>query len=121
MGWGHGRNNYGEEVGYLVPAICAKKGCGKQIDKGLAYCCGGLDSAAFGGNEGCGRYFCEDHLYYVHGARHCLCEKCASEFPEVCVDCGKKLSEEELKAWEADDCFEDPRCDACYAKKEVAY
>lgn len=45
-------------VGYGVPAICDFPTCAAPIDRGLAYVCGG---EPFGGQHGCGLYFCDDH------------------------------------------------------------
>ena len=42
--------------GYGVPSICEEPSCNKEINRGLAYACGNL-------YDGCGRFFCEDHLY----------------------------------------------------------
>jgi hypothetical protein len=44
-----------------VPAICDFPDCGAAIDRGLAYVCG---DAPFGGEYGCGLYFCMEHLDY---------------------------------------------------------
>jgi hypothetical protein len=54
MGWGHGELD-GREVGYAVTAECDNATCTSKIDRGLGYRCGGT-------LEGCGRYFCGDHL-----------------------------------------------------------
>lgn len=57
MGWAYGEVN-GREVGYSVEATCDKEGCEAKIDRGLAYCCGGMH----GGDEySCGGYFCSAH------------------------------------------------------------
>jgi hypothetical protein len=76
MGWGSGTNATGREVGYLVFATCDEDGCGKQIDRGLAYCCGGMHD---GGEEGCGRYFCESHLFFGQKFNSQLCDRCSTE------------------------------------------
>lgn len=61
MGWAHcGTDGLGREVGYGVPAECDHPGCGAAIDRGLAYCCGGMH---FDTGNGCARYFCGEHLY----------------------------------------------------------
>lgn len=63
MGWGDcGTDSKGRPIGYLFPAICDEPGCGKAIDRGLAYACGGMH----GENDGwdCEGYFCPDHLTY---------------------------------------------------------
>ena len=60
MGWSIGwDSSWQRDVGYGVPAICDHPGCGAAIDRGLGYVCGG---DPFGGEQGCGLYFCELHL-----------------------------------------------------------
>lgn len=57
MGWSHcGTDDEGREIGYGIEAECDSEDCTKQIDRGLAYVCGTMH----GGENGCGRYFCED-------------------------------------------------------------
>jgi hypothetical protein len=57
----------GEErpAGYYVAATCDKRGCESEIDRGLGFCCGDPEDA------GCGRYFCQHHLYLVGPNRGC--------------------------------------------------
>lgn len=73
MGWSYGINEQGREVGYAVEAECDTASCNAQIDRGLAYVCGGMHD---GGEFGCGRYFCPDHLFLsqhpVFVCRDCL-------------------------------------------------
>lgn len=72
MGWsGPMPNAEGRMVGYAVEATCDAEGCNEQIDRGLAYCCGGMHD---GGEHGCGGYFCAEHLY--PGAPETLCGPC---------------------------------------------
>jgi hypothetical protein len=60
MGWAIGFDpNWKRDIGYGVPAICDHPGCGKEIDRGLGYVCGG---DVYGGEHGCGLFFCGDHL-----------------------------------------------------------
>jgi len=62
MGWAVGEDTrFGMErdIGYGVPAICDHPGCGKPIDRGLGYVCGG---DVYGGDDGCGLFFCGEHL-----------------------------------------------------------
>lgn len=50
------------DAGYDVPDICHQDGCSTVIDRGLDFLCGERP----GDNEpghGCGRYFCNAHLY----------------------------------------------------------
>lgn len=62
MGWSVGfDSNWNRDIGYGVPAYCDYPGCTKEIDRGLSYVCGG---EPYGGEKGCGLYFCEDHLYF---------------------------------------------------------
>jgi hypothetical protein len=68
MGWSIGESD-GRDVGYGVPAYCDHPGCGKEIDRGLGYICGGEPA---GGDHGCGLFFCGDHL----AGSHCQCERC---------------------------------------------
>jgi hypothetical protein len=71
MGWAFGTGKHPRtfkkrRIGYGVSAKCDEPRCGKKIDRGLAYLCGGLY-----GNDGigCGGYFCGDHLFYVYRER----------------------------------------------------
>lgn len=63
MGWGHGYDRHGREVGYAVAAQCDQSDCTVAIDRGLGYCCGGMHDAGF--EVGCGGYFCGEHLVYT--------------------------------------------------------
>jgi hypothetical protein len=47
------------DIGYGVPAVCDAPDCSERIDRGLGYVCGGQP---FGGDDGCGLYFCSNHL-----------------------------------------------------------
>lgn len=67
MGWSLGwDSNWTRDIGYGVPAWCDHPGCNEKIDRGLSYVCG---DAPYGGEDGCGLYFCGAH----HGQ---LCERC---------------------------------------------
>ena len=86
MGWAYGTNNQGREIGYGVEATCDDGGCEAKIDRGVSYVCGGEHD---GGEKGCGRYFCGDHLsyglvgrgiYQPYGAQ--LCDECAASYDE---------------------------------------
>ena len=62
MGWSKGYdNNWKREIGYGVEAVCDHPKCNKKIDRGLSYVCGGQP---YGGEHGCGLYFCSEHLSY---------------------------------------------------------
>ncbi len=77
MGWQVGYDsNWGRDVGYGVPAVCDQPSCGEAIDRGLAYVCGG---EPYGGEEGCGLYFCGEHM--LLGGPRQQCERCAEGEP----------------------------------------
>lgn len=60
MGWSIGfDSDWKRDIGYGVPAHCDYPGCRRVIDRGLSYVCGG---EPYGGEHGCGLYFCEKHL-----------------------------------------------------------
>lgn len=74
MGWSVGYDsNWNRDIGYGVPSICDLPGCGKEIDRGLSYVCGG---DAYGGEDGCGLFFCESHL-----DSSSLCPRCEESKP----------------------------------------
>ena len=62
MGWSMGfDSDWNRDIGYEVPAICDSPKCNKRIDRGLSYVCSGQP---YGGETGCGLYFCSEHLYF---------------------------------------------------------
>jgi hypothetical protein len=74
MGWEIGYDNdWKRDIGYGVPAFCDHPDCQEVIDRGLSYVCGG---EPYGGERGCGLYFCEKHRLY-HDRLPCLCERCS--------------------------------------------
>lgn len=77
MGWAVGEFK-GRDIGYGVPAICDHPGCGTEIDRGLAYVCGG---EPYGGEDGCGLFFCDEHLGYTEDVAAQRCERCCKGEP----------------------------------------
>jgi hypothetical protein len=75
MGWEIGYDStWKRDIGYGVPAICDQPGCNEKIDRGLAFVCGG---EPYGGDHGCGLFFCSKHRR-VHTFRdRCVKEVCA--------------------------------------------
>lgn len=72
MGWSVGYDsNWGRDIGYGVPATCDHPDCNEKIDRGLAYVCGG---EPWGGDEGCGLFFCSAHMGF--GERRQVCQRC---------------------------------------------
>jgi len=76
MGWSVGYDeNWKRDIGYGVPATCDYPECGAEIDRGLSFVCG---SEPYGGEHGCGLYFCEKHLSYGSDRKPVqLCCRCA--------------------------------------------
>lgn len=73
MGWSLGYDsNWQRDIGYGVVAFCDHPRCNAVIDRGLAYVCGG---EPYGGEKGCGLYFCTEHLRGFYESQRC--PKCA--------------------------------------------
>lgn len=71
MGWSIGYDEHWKRwIGYGVPAWCDHPKCNERIDRGLAHVCS--DQQPYGGERGCGLYFCSDHQD-IDGR----CPKCA--------------------------------------------
>ncbi len=68
--------NWKRWVGYGVPAICDYPKCSAGIDRGLGYVCG---QDVYGGERGCGLFFCRDHLR--HDGRTSVCTRCLYRKP----------------------------------------
>lgn len=63
-------------IGYGVPAQCDHPECTENIDRGMAYACGGEWGAA------CGLFFCYPHRdHYDDNATDYVCERCANDQP----------------------------------------
>jgi hypothetical protein len=84
MGWQVGFDStWNRDIGYGVPAICDRPECGAEINRGLTFVCGG---EPYGGEAGCGLYFCDGHLSFVYDSSDesvspQLCERCVAEEP----------------------------------------
>jgi hypothetical protein len=105
MGWSVGYDsNWKRDVGYGVPATCDHPSCNAEIDRGLSYVCGG---DPFGGEHGCGLYFCTDHLVYAGDARDNvqLCPACRygkkryTPKPDTAEWINWKLTDESWQQW----------------------
>lgn len=101
MGWSIGfDSNWNRDIGYGVPATCDHPGCNEKIDRGLAHVCGG---EPYGGEDGCGLYFCGQHLF---GARN-RCEACCDRRepfdakPDHPEWINWKLNDESWEEWRA--------------------
>lgn len=101
MGWSIGYDRrWSRDIGYGVPAYCDHPKCHAEIDRGLGYVCG---AEPFGGDDGCGLYFCE-----AHGGGH-LCPRCEASKPpykRIKPDhpdwIQHKLTDESWAAWRAE-------------------
>ena len=70
MSWALGFDpTWKRDIGYGVTAYCDHPDCNAKIDRGLSYVCGG---EPYGGDSGCGLYFCGKHLHGVPG----FCIRC---------------------------------------------
>jgi hypothetical protein len=79
MGWSIGYDSkWQRDIGYGVPGVCDDPACAEKIDRGLSYVCGG---EPYGGDEGCGLYFCSAHLYYTDGFEEEVCDRCVEGKP----------------------------------------
>lgn len=75
MGWAVGFDTkWNRDIGYGIPALCDHPGCNEKIDRGLSYVCG---SEPYGGEHGCGLYFCSKHLWYREPrSADCVVQNC---------------------------------------------
>lgn len=75
MGWSIGYDRKRKRfIGYGVPALCDFPECNTEIDRGLAYVC--CDEEPFGGEAGCGLFFCGPHTVPSLIHRH-ICVQCS--------------------------------------------
>ena len=77
MSWEVGFDErWNRDVGYGVPSVCDHPDCDEEIDRGLAYVCGG---EPYGGDHGCGLFFCEEHRAFASDRDASLCDRCAND------------------------------------------
>lgn len=105
MGWSIGYDtHWNRDIGYGVPATCDYPGCGKHIDRGLDFVCG---DEPYGGDDGCGLYFCEAHRMHERKGRFGFCTRCANyrpsfkPTPDVPEWITHKLTDESWANWRA--------------------
>ena len=108
MGWQVGYDdNWQRDIGYGVPSICDHPDCNVEIDRGLSHVCG---SDPYGGEYGCGLYFCSEHLSCHDRSDQLvkLCQQCgdmAKPFkpkPDTAEWTNHKASDPSWAAWRAD-------------------
>jgi len=103
MGWSLGfDSSWQRDIGYGVPAVCDHPDCNEEIDRGLSFVCGG---EPYGGDRGCGLYFCSAHLY-LHAKLPQLCCRCSPRIknpftakPDVVEWINHKLTDESWSDW----------------------
>jgi hypothetical protein len=104
MGWSIGYDEaWKRDIGYGVPATCDHPGCNEEIHRGLSYVCGG---EPYGGDRGCGLYFCAEHLHYAERIGGQFCERCHPRIknsfdakPDVRQWIEHKLTDESWQRW----------------------
>lgn len=106
MGWSIGYDETWErDIGYGVPAVCDHPGCTEAINRGLGYVCGG---EPYGGDHGCGLFFCEKHRQYHDfrdGCSQSVCSRCdrhKTPFkakPDTAEWINWKLTDESWEEW----------------------
>lgn len=70
MGWAIGYDSaWKRDIGYGVPAMCDHPDCDQVIDRGLSYVC--CDTQLYGGDNGCGLYFCSQHTNGIGQCARC--------------------------------------------------
>ena len=109
MGWSIAFDgNWNRDIGYGVPAICDHPGCGKDIDRGLGYVCGDQPR---GGSQGCGLFFCGDHMGYrnargygpVQNCKRCMTYRPPFKpTPDTAEWIEHKLTDESWAEWRAE-------------------
>ena len=96
MGWSRGYDlNWKRDIGYGVPSVCDSPKCNQLIDRGLAYVCGGQP---YGGESGCGLFFCSKHLYFHIHKGTFTCSRCVNYKPPY----KPKPDVEEWITWKAE-------------------
>lgn len=98
MSWAIGYDvNWQRDIGYGVPSRCDHPDCEQIIDRGLGYVCG---SDPYGGERGCGLFFCGNHLL-----ASCICQRCKRSKvpfdpkPDLRAWMLHKLFDESWKRW----------------------
>jgi hypothetical protein len=106
MSWSIGYDEtWKRDVGYGVPAICDEPGCSAGIDRGLSYVCGG---EPYGGEHGCGLFFCNAHLLMFSALPVQACRRCvAAQLPyQAKADTHEwlrfKLTDESWSEWRSE-------------------
>lgn len=103
MGWSVGWDStWNRDIGYGVPALCDHPKCTARIDRGLAYVCCGQEP--YGGDKGCGLFFCYEHQRYDGKCPRCVKSKPAYRNikPDVREWIEHKLNDPSWAKWRKD-------------------
>lgn len=101
MGWSIGYDdNWKRDIGYGVPAICDHPDCDETIDRGLSYVCG---SEPYGGDHGCGLFFCSNHRHHREFKDGCSKEVCERCLIDNCVLFQAKSDVQQWIRWKLED------------------
>lgn len=96
MGWSVGFDpNWKRDIGYGVPSVCDHPDCNEEIDRGLGYVCGG---EPYGGECGCGLFFCGKHRGYYDDGSPCQHEGFTPK-PDTAEWIEWKLTDESWQQW----------------------
>jgi hypothetical protein len=70
-------------AGYAVTDTCHAFGCEAEINRGMAYLCGGTPGAS--DENGCGKWFCGDHHFGPPPSVECdgLCGPCVKAWEDA--------------------------------------
>ena len=99
MGWSVGYDSHWKrDIGYGVPAYCDHPKCNEEIDRGLSHVCGG---EPYGGERGCGLYFCSRHLKFNNQCFMCFHyrKKTYKPKPEHPAWINHKMTDESWARW----------------------
>lgn len=125
MGWANcGEDSKGRPIGYAHDATCDHPGCTEQINRGLAYACGGMHGDT---EYSCEGYFCEKHRQQclpVDGRLQQVCDACYAEWRAYAI-ANPDDSEELIKYfvdWEGEDWAEPdpPAASAREARRQTS-
>ena len=100
MSWAIGYDSrWQRDIGYGVPAYCDHPKCMAEIDRGLGYVC--CDAEPYGGEKGCGLYFCREHHDYRQRCKACVkgYKKPYRPSPEHPAWVKHKLTDPSWKQW----------------------
>jgi hypothetical protein len=106
-------SNWNRDIGYGVPAFCDEPKCDRVIDRGLSYVC--ANQEIYGGDIGCGLYFCSEHRGVVVAAVACTHERYVAK-PDHPDWINHKLTDPSWEEWRKDN----PEFVAAHSTKGVA-